>query len=418
MNLRFRCYRSTIPLSDITILRVSSHPFGELLHVLKDFVDTFEDKFSVDFKIPAREVAERYVEDSPVLGEIAFPPANIWSRNLSAPAFFASLTRRVKVSSEKMFLEKFKRISIPSDDSKCWEQAIHDFKNHLPLQTEFTSPTLKSFSEDSVLPTWQAIQEYHRASSRNYVFKDLFDKEAECYQKYSLYFESYDGIKIVFDFSKNIVSDETITLLVKLAKEAIADELRDKMFARENNNFMENIAVLHAALDNVSCRNFKFDGRSVLKYTKESSERVRREDGPVVVSETLKAYGDITVSVTLCLTLTALTSQRLCAKSDTKTTLFLIASVTFTTAKTYANANTAKSRFLSQPASINGDISDIAKPFIALSANTEEVERFGIDSNNVFGCESWDEARYSIWSTVVFSIPGCFLHRHGYLITN
>ncbi|KAL7268227.1 glucose-6-phosphate isomerase [Rhizina undulata] len=289
-----------------------------------------------------------------------------------------------------------------------------------------------SFSQASALPAWQALQQHHKDSARNFVLKDLFAKDAERYNKFSKQFESSDGIKILFDFSKNILSDETFTLLVKLAKEAGVDRLRDAMFAGEKINFTENRAVLHAALRNVSNRDFKVDGKSVvegvnevLDHMKVFSEQVRSGEwkgytgkniksivnigiggsdlGPVMVTEALKAYGDRNLKLHFVSNIDGTHIAEALRECDAETTLFLIASKTFTTAETCANANTAKNWFLNQPA-INGDPSAIAKHFVALSTNKEEVVKFGIDSANMFGFESWVGGRYSVWSAIGLSI--------------
>lgn len=125
--------------------------------------------------------------------------------------------------------------------------------------------------------------------------------------------------------------------------------------------------------------------------------------GPVMVTEALKAYADPSLSVYFVSNIDGTHIAETLKQCEADTTLFLIASKTFTTAETTTNANTAKSWFLKQE-SINGDESAIAKHFVALSTNKEEVEKFGIDSKNMFGFESWVGGRYSVWSAIGLSI--------------
>ncbi|KAL7274393.1 glucose-6-phosphate isomerase [Rhizina undulata] len=290
------------------------------------------------------------------------------------------------------------------------------------------------FSQVSALPAWQKLQGHHEVTAKDFVLKDLFANDVDRYRKYAKYFESSDGqgIKILFDFSKNIVSDETFTLLIELAKETGVEKLRDAMFAGEKMNVTENRAVLHAALRNVSNRDFKVDGKSVvegvnevLQRIKDFSDQVRNGEwkgytgkkmksivnigiggsdlGPVMVTEALKVYGDRNLQLHFVSNIDGTHMTEALRECDAETTLFLISSKTFTTAETCVNAATAKGWFLSQP-NINGDVSAIAKHFVALSTNNEEVEKFGIDPANIFGFESWVGGRYSIWSSMGLSI--------------
>lgn len=127
------------------------------------------------------------------------------------------------------------------------------------------------------------------------------------------------------------------------------------------------------------------------------------DSGPVMVTEALKHYAHPELDVHFVSNIDGTHIAETLKKCEADTTLFLIASKTFTTAETCTNANTAKSWFLSQE-TINGDESAIAKHFVALSTNKEEVEKFGIDSKNMFGFESWVGGRYSVWSAIGLSI--------------
>jgi len=125
--------------------------------------------------------------------------------------------------------------------------------------------------------------------------------------------------------------------------------------------------------------------------------------GPVMVTEALKPYGDRSLKLHFVSNIDGTHIAETLRACDPEATLFLIASKTFTTAETCTNANTAKQWFLSQPA-IGGDHDAIAKHFVALSTNKEEVEKFGIDSKNMFGFESWVGGRYSVWSAIGLSV--------------
>ncbi|KAL7270979.1 glucose-6-phosphate isomerase [Rhizina undulata] len=291
---------------------------------------------------------------------------------------------------------------------------------------------MATFAQASELPAWLELEEHHKASAGQFVLKDLFAMDAGRFEKYSQYFVSSDDIKIVFDFSKNLISDKTFNLLVKLAQEAGVDKLRDAMFAGEKINFTEHRAVLHAALRNFSNREFEANGNSVveavngvLQHMKEFSDQVKNGEwlrhtgkkiqcivsvgignsdlGPVMITEALKPYSNRELKLHFVSNVDDTHIAELLRECDTESTLFLIASKTFTTAETILNATTAKNWFLNQ-AAINHDASAIAKHFVALSTNKDEVEGFGIDLNNMFGFEEWVGGRYPVWSAIGLSI--------------
>jgi len=232
----------------------------------------------------------------------------------------------------------------------------------------------------------------------------------------------------LFDFSKNFVTEETLKLLVELAKEAGLEKLRDDMFAGEKINFTENRAVYHVALRNTSNQKMQVNGESVvegvnevLAHMKEFSEQVRSgkwkgytgkkidtiinigiggsDLGPVMVSEALKAYSQRDLKIHFVSNIDGTHIAEALKNSNPETSLFLIASKTFTTAETVTNANTAKSWFLK-----SAKEKDIAKHFVALSTNVEEVTKFGIDKKNMFGFSDWVGGRYSVWSAIGLSV--------------
>lgn len=142
---------------------------------------------------------------------------------------------------------------------------------------------MPGFSQASELPAWKALQDHHTTLGRNIVLKEYFEKDPQRFEKFSRTFANpVDNSEILFDFSKNFITEETLSHLVKLAKEANLEQLRDDMFKGEPINFTENRAVYHAALRNVSNEPMQVNGKSVVEYVnsvldhmKEFSEQIR-----------------------------------------------------------------------------------------------------------------------------------------------
>ncbi|EME79532.1 uncharacterized protein MYCFIDRAFT_87318 [Pseudocercospora fijiensis CIRAD86] len=288
---------------------------------------------------------------------------------------------------------------------------------------------MPGFAQANELPAWKALMEHHDKLGRGMVLKSEFEKDPQRFQKYSRTFANEaDGSNILFDFSKNFLTNETLPLLVKLAKEAKLEELRDDMFKGEKINFTENRAVYHVALRNVKNDPMQVDGESVvevvnevLDHMKEFTEQVRSGDwkgytgkpidtivnigiggsdlGPVMVTEALKPYGKQGMKLHFVSNIDGTHIAEALKDSNRETTLFLIASKTFTTAETVTNATSAKKWFLEKASE-----GDVAKHFVALSTNTKEVEKFGIDSKNMFGFSDWVGGRYSVWSAIGLSV--------------
>jgi glucose-6-phosphate isomerase len=277
----------------------------------------------------------------------------------------------------------------------------------------YKTPTTMSFNLSSELPAWKALQKTYDTSAKDFKVTDAFARDPQRFDKYYKQFTNYDGSKILFDFSKNLVDDDVLAQLLQLAKEANVEQLRDAMFAGDKINTTEGRAVYHAALRNRAMKPMKVDGvdtskevDEVLQHMKEFSNQVRSGEwtgytgkritdvvnigiggsdlGPVMVTEALKLYAQPGLS----------------AHFVPETTLFLIASKTFTTAETCTNANLAKQWFLKKAK----DEAHIAKHFAALSTNADEVAKFGIDTKNMFGFESWVGGRYSVWSAIGLSV--------------
>jgi len=253
--------------------------------------------------------------------------------------------------------------------------------------------------------------------------KDLFAADGQRFNKFSVLFED-----ILVDFSKNRIDDQTLSLLVQLAKECRLNEAIEAMFKGDKINVTENRPVLHVALRNRSNEPVYVDGKDVMPdvnrvlqqmktfseaiisgqwkgYTgKEITDVVNigiggSDLGPVMVTEALKAY-KTRLNLHFVSNVDGTHIAETLKKVDPETTLFLIASKTFTTQETMANAHSARNWFLQSGAKEH----DVAKHFAALSTNTKGVEQFGIDTKNMFEFWDWVGGRYSLWSAIGLSI--------------
>ncbi|WP_394676789.1 glucose-6-phosphate isomerase [uncultured Sphingobacterium sp.] len=251
----------------------------------------------------------------------------------------------------------------------------------------------------------------------------LFAADPARFEKFSIAFED-----ILLDYSKNRITEETKALLVQLAKECGLADAIAAMFSGERINATENRPVLHTALRNQSDQPVYVDGKDVMPdvkrvlaqmkaftekiisgqwkgYTgKEITDVVNigiggSDLGPVMVTEALKAY-KTRLNVHFVSNVDGTHIAETLKAVDPETTLFLIASKTFTTQETMANAHTAKDWFLASGALQE----DVAKHFAALSTNTEAVRAFGIDTQNMFEFWDWVGGRYSLWSAIGLSI--------------
>jgi glucose-6-phosphate isomerase len=269
---------------------------------------------------------------------------------------------------------------------------------------------------------WSALQK-HRQSLDTSTMRQLFAADPKRFDQFSILFGN-----ILFDYSKNRITDETLTLLLNLAKEADVFGWRDKMFAGEKINVTERRAVLHTALRNQSNKPVMVDGQDVMPgiravYAKMEafSQRVIGGDwkgftgkaitdivnigiggsdlGAVMVTEALKPY-KTRLNAHFVSNVDGTHIAETFKKINPETTLFLISSKTFTTQETMTNAESAKSWFLASGAKQ----SDVAKHFVALSTNRKKVEEFGIDPENMFEFWDWVGGRYSLWSAVGLSI--------------
>lgn len=257
----------------------------------------------------------------------------------------------------------------------------------------------------------------------NKSLRQLFIEDPKRFEKFSIQTED-----MLFDFSKNRIEDKTFALLIQLAKECNLREAIKAMFDGAAINETENRAVLHTALRNFDDRPILVDGEDVkplvkmnLKHMKAFSQNVISGEwkgytgkaitdvvnigiggsdlGPVMVTEALKHYKNH-LKVHFVSNVDGTHISEVLESLNPETTLFLIASKTFTTQETMANANTAKKWFLKS----DGKKEDIAKHFVAMSTNSKGVSEFGIDTENMFEFWDWVGGRYSLWSAIGLSI--------------
>lgn len=279
----------------------------------------------------------------------------------------------------------------------------------------------------SINPTktaaWQALQQ-HFEQMKNVQIKDLF---AEDDQRSATFSATFDN-QILVDYSKNRITTETIDKLLALAKETDLAGAIKSMFTGEKINQTEGRAVLHVALRNRSNTPILVDGKdvmpevnAVLAKMKAFSERIIRGEwkgytgkaitdvvnigiggsdlGPYMVTEALRPYKNH-LEMHFVSNVDGTHIAETLKKLNPETTLFLIASKTFTTQETMTNAHSARDWFLASAA----DSQHVAKHFAALSTNAKAVGEFGIDTANMFEFWDWVGGRYSLWSAIGLSI--------------
>lgn len=270
---------------------------------------------------------------------------------------------------------------------------------------------------------WKAL-EAHQSQLAHTTIADLFKQEQNRFNDYSLTFEN----QILVDFSKNKINQETLKLLHQLAKESALDEAINAMFTGEKINRTENRAVLHPALRNRSNTPVYVDGKDVMPevnavlakmsafcdrvisgewkgYTGKAITDVVNigiggsDLGPYMVTEALRPYKNH-LNMHFVSNVDGTHIAETLKKVNPETTLFLVASKTFTTQETMTNANSARDWLLAAAK----DNSAVAKHFAALSTNGKAVAEFGIDTNNMFEFWDWVGGRYSLWSAIGLSI--------------
>ncbi|MFC1076033.1 glucose-6-phosphate isomerase [Pasteurella multocida] len=270
---------------------------------------------------------------------------------------------------------------------------------------------------------WKALQQHHKTQSA-VTIQQLFAQEKDRFTDYSLSFNN----EVLVDFSKNNVTKETLGLLRQLAQECALSEAVDAMFSGAKINKTEDRAVLHTALRNRSNSPVLVDGKdvmpevnAVLAKMKDFCHRVISGEwkgytgkaitdvvnigiggsdlGPYMVTEALRPYKNH-LNLHFVSNVDGTHIAETLKKVNPETTLFLVASKTFTTQETMTNAHSARNWFLATAK----DESHVAKHFAALSTNSKAVAEFGIDTNNMFEFWDWVGGRYSLWSAIGLSI--------------
>jgi glucose-6-phosphate isomerase len=267
--------------------------------------------------------------------------------------------------------------------------------------------------------SWLALQA-HQKEMADIHMRDLFAEDPQRFEKFSILFND-----ILFDFSKHRITTESLDLLLNLAREMDVEGWRNKMFSGEPINFTENRAVLHVALRNRSNRPILVDGKDVMPGVNAVLQRMRRfsnavrcgdwkgftgktisdvvnigiggsDLGPAMVTESLLDYHCPNIKFHFVSNIDSTQLFETERHLNPETTLFIIASKTFTTQETMTNARSAREWFLRTAK----DESAIAKHFIAISTNAQEVASFGINPELMFEFWDWVGGRYSLWSAI------------------
>ncbi len=267
--------------------------------------------------------------------------------------------------------------------------------------------------------TWQKLIE-HRNAMQGVHLRTLFEDDAQRFDKFSLQLEDF-----LFDYSKHRITADTVALLIELAEQMDVPQFIERMFRGEQINFTERRPVLHIALRNRSNRPIEVDGQDVMPLVNQVLDKMRRftEDvrsgawrgytgesitdivnigiggsdlGPVMVSEALRPYWKDGLRVHFVSNIDGTHLTETLKGLRPASTLFTVASKTFTTQETITNATSARDWLL---ATLD-DQAAVARHFVALSTNTQEVSEFGIDPANMFEFWDWVGGRYSLWSSI------------------
>lgn len=269
------------------------------------------------------------------------------------------------------------------------------------------------------LPSWQALVAHAQQMKKRHI-KELFKEDDSRFTKFSI-----ELPHLLFDYSKNLITDETKAALLALAKEAEVESWRDKMFAGEHINRTEDRAVMHVALRDRSTQPIMIDGEDArpainaeLERMRKLAEEVRSGNwlgytgkpitdvvsigiggsnlGPLMVTEALKSYSDGRLAMHYVSNVDGVQVAETLAQLNPETTLFVISSKTFTTLETMTNARTAEQWFLKAAK----ERSAIARHFVAVSTNRKLVTEFGIAEENIFDMWDWVGGRFSLWSAI------------------
>jgi len=275
---------------------------------------------------------------------------------------------------------------------------------------------------------WKNLQKYYDGNKDSINILKMFQEDPERFNKMNIKLDTPCDGPLLLDYSKNLMDGEVLNLLLKLAEERGVKEATTAMFSGSKINFTEDRSVLHIALRNRSNVGIQVDGKdvmpavnAVLDHMKDFCNRVISGDwkgytgkaitdvvnigiggsdlGPLMVTEALKPYA-VGPKVHFVSNIDGTHMAETLKKLDPESTLFIIASKTFTTQETITNAETAKAWFLATAK----DANHVAKHFAALSTNATKVKEFGIDEKNMFEFWDWVGGRYSLWSAIGMSI--------------
>jgi glucose-6-phosphate isomerase len=273
--------------------------------------------------------------------------------------------------------------------------------------------------------SYQALQT-HAQDAQQWQMRDLFAQDPQRFERLSV-----EAAGLFLDYSKNRLDGRTLALLAELARERGVERLRDAMFAGEKINLTENRAVLHTALRAPNDKQITVDGQdvtadvhSVLARIKTFSDAVRSGQwrghtgkeitdivnigiggsdlGPKMVCLALRQFAHPRLTMHFVSNVDGHDMDAALSRVNPETTLFIIASKTFTTAETMMNANTARSWFLKHASE-----EALAKHFVAVSTNVEAIKKFGIDPDNMFPFWDWVGGRYSVWSAIGLPVALC-----------
>jgi glucose-6-phosphate isomerase len=273
------------------------------------------------------------------------------------------------------------------------------------------------------LPAWALLQKHHERI-KGWHLRQLFAEDRERGKRLAI-----EAAGIYLDYSKNRITDETLQQLIQLAREAGLRERIDAMFRGDRINVSENRSVLHVALRAPRGASIMHDGKNVvpevhavLDKMAEFADRVRggawkghtgkrirnvvnigiggSDLGPVMAYEALRHYSDRAMTFRFVSNVDGTDFAEAVRDLDPEETLFIVSSKTFTTLETMTNAHTARDWLL---AGMKGDERAVARHFVAVSTNAEKVEKFGIDTANMFGFWDWVGGRYSMDSAIGLS---------------
>ncbi len=272
-------------------------------------------------------------------------------------------------------------------------------------------------------PAWQALREHQREMAARHL-RDLFDADPKRFARFSTTLG-----EVLFDYSKHRITDTTLRLLTQLAEQARVPGMIAAMFAGEHINRTEDRAVMHTALRHQADTPVMVDGRDVMPDVRAVLARMRAfardvrggqragrtggpfsdvvnigiggsDLGPKMVTTALAPYQHERIRSHFVSNVDPSDLQQVLRQVDPDTTLFLVASKTFTTQETMTNARSARAWFVER----TGDEAAVARHFVAISTNEEAVRAFGIEADATFGFWDWVGGRFSLWSAVGLSI--------------